>query len=61
MSSVNFPKVGLKVAELLDVEMLEPLVREFVKQSTNPYDDVIGEMVLKVIKEAIADALAKMP
>ena len=61
MASVNYTKAGLKVAQIINKDILVPVIMDFVKKSDNSYDDAIAAMVLQVIEKAIDDALAKQP
>ena len=48
------------LAEALIVELLEPVVMDFVKDTTNPFDDKLAEFLLPVVKEKIPVLLEKL-
>lgn len=56
---VNYKKALLKCAMILDQDILEIVVRDFVKQTSNPFDDMAADIALKIIRESIAAELAK--
>ena len=48
------------LAEMLLAEIIEPIVMEFVKDTSNPFDDKVAEFLLPLAKEKLPALLAKL-